>query len=203
MLDRARRPGREEAEVAAGGRGFPLERLEALRADASVPPSPGSCSDLRDVLVVASGSRNGSSLFADLLRQVPGLVHLPTEMTPFWHLAGLTRQEGQGDSDALDARALTPGKRALLHRELSLQCGRPAARVEPEALALELACRLSLQWTGLSLSLGPVREALDRTLEELGWRDGFFGDVGAFYPVFLARLGIQCFPQSRSLGTLW
>ena len=44
---------------------------------------------------------------------------------------------------------------------------------------------------------------LGTLLSGLGLGLGELGLQGVHSRVFLARFGIQCFPQSRSLGTLW
>ena len=51
-------------------------RFDALRP-ARRPSVENALGEIRDVVVVVSGSRGGSTLFAEILRRCDALLHLP------------------------------------------------------------------------------------------------------------------------------
>src|SRR3954463_2371953 len=68
-----------------------------------------------DVVVVAASSRGGSTLFGELLRRTPGLLHLRAETNPLFALAGLGGTASE--------------KRDVVAAELAAEIGRPATGV--------------------------------------------------------------------------
>ena len=81
---------------------------------------------VRDVVVVASSSRGGSSLLGALLRRVDGLLHLPSEMNPHVVLA-----------------TLEPGRELeVLAAEVAADIGVPGDVLDP----LDVEWRLAAQW---------------------------------------------------------
>lgn len=128
-----------------------LERRLAALADRRGPRVPDFRNAVQDVVFVASSSRGGSSVFAELLRHSRSLVHLQAEVNPFLLLAGLGPGREGRDSDALPVGASFDG--AVLDRELALDAGQPASG--PVGLvhwAGDLAWRLQAQWPGLEVS---------------------------------------------------
>ncbi len=124
-------------------------RLAALRALRS-PPLPDLCGRVRDVVVVASSSRGGSSVFTEMLRHAPSLCHFRAEVNPFFGLAGLAHPES-GPDDALAPGA--PGDLGLLDAELALDAGgwAPLEVRGARAYGLDLAWRLTAQWPTLPI----------------------------------------------------
>lgn len=124
-----------------------VDRARDLRA--MRPPAPGaSLASVRDLVVVVSSSRGGSSLFGELLRRTTGLLHLRAEINPLYTLAGLH----SGTE-----------RRAVLEAELLRDIGRPLGPgplddVERPRLAADLAWRLVVQWPEV---------AAQRTTDEL------------------------------------
>lgn len=155
---------------------------------------------VREVVVVASSSRGGSSIFTEILRHSPELVHLKGEITPFLNLAGLGAGESGYDSDRLEAEVTGVDNRiklAILERELARDLGvnRPVDLREPEALARfrgDLLWRLTCQWPEIVIEAEFLTAALNLTLAELqrlhGWRPGSFADPQLFQILLLARL---------------
>lgn len=171
-------------------------RLARLRAEPSCARGPARLRErVGRVVVVASSSRGGSSIFAELLRRAPGLLHLRAELNPFLTLAGLGWPESGRASDALDAD-VPPELLDAVGAELSLEAGNPTDALldaaAEDAFAVELAVRLTLQWPALDVSLDRVRAALADTLAALrrdhGWAPGTFPDAALFHAAFLARL---------------
>src|ERR671933_617493 len=67
-------------------------------------PAPADALDrVRELVVVVSSSRGGSTLFGALLRRCPGLLHLRAEINPFFALAGLDDGAGDGRTEVLAA----------------------------------------------------------------------------------------------------
>jgi hypothetical protein len=160
------------------------ERYLALRSGL---PAPDVCAHVREVVILASSSRGGSSIFAEVLRRVPGLVHLRAEMNPPLRLFGCAGVE----SDAVPADHPVP---AGLSSALGADCGRPTASIPASAVpafAAEIAARLVLQWPELPVTLSPVLADVEATLAELrasGWPPERFVDPGAFYAALFRRL---------------
>jgi hypothetical protein len=122
-----------------------LEQARALRA----PGVDGVTSAVREVVVVVSSSRGGSSMLADLLRSSPGLLHLTAEIGPFLRLAGLGFPDSGTDSDVLGPEHVPEvgtAARACLDDELGREVGQPSARLDVEALAADVAWRTTIQW---------------------------------------------------------
>lgn len=167
-------------------------RLTRLRADPGWSQGPDDlCQRVRQVVVIGSSSRGGSSIFAEILRRTPQLLHLRAEINPFFVLHERA-WPFRGDSDALTpADADCPG----LSLELAHDCGTAADELPPDAVdtfAIDLAARLTLQWPDIEIAPGPVRVATTETLEALrrdhGWAPGAFPDTQLFHAHFLARI---------------
>jgi hypothetical protein len=114
------------------------DRMDELR-----PRRPGpagaTLDDVRQVVVVVSSSRGGSSLFGELLRRVPGLLHLRAEVNPFFALAGLSSG---------------PRRRPVLEAELLADIGEPAGSGPSEVderFVLDVTWRLLAQWPTLAV----------------------------------------------------
>ena len=63
---------------------------------------------IREVVVVASSSRGGSSMLMELLRHSEHLLHLQAELNPFLVLAELGWPHSGSDSDRLEPSDLKP-----------------------------------------------------------------------------------------------
>ncbi len=159
------------------------ERLQVLR-EARGPLSPGFCERIGQVVVVASSSRGGSSMFMELLRSSPHLLQLHGEINPLLEMAGLAHPLSGTGSDALGAEHCTPAVRKLLDAEFAWEAALPVTwPMETRRLALDLAWRLSIQWPKEVFSLDRVQEWTDAALAELEPPM----DRQAFHLAFLAR----------------
>lgn len=154
-------------------------RVATLRAEAGPAPDATRLAGLRDVVLVGSSSRGGSSIVAELLRRSPRLLHLRAEVNPFFALADLAFPTS-GRSDALGAAdARGPAADALLG-ELSLDVGvADDGPVDLDRFAGDLAVRLALQWPAEPIALGPVRRALDEARAQAA------PDTAPFFALFL------------------
>ena len=56
------------------------------------------------LVLIASSSRGGSSVFSEYLRRSRSLIHLQGEINPFLVRAGLSYHDTDTGSDALEAR---------------------------------------------------------------------------------------------------
>jgi len=151
-----------------------LSGLDAARGDASLHASPSIvssfCAEVRDVVLLSSSSRGGSSMFAELLRGCPGTLHFRGEINAFLHQAGLAWPRNGASSDSLDA-SHAAGASALLDLPLALDVGAPMGHwlapvgpVSPERFAGALAWRLAAQWPGLNPTIAEVRRWVDEAL---------------------------------------
>lgn len=161
---------------------------------------PGLSRHVRDVVVLASSSRGGSSMLAEILRSVRGLLHFRAEINPFLWLNGLAYPLSGTGSDRLELRPAEHGTRLIdLDRDLGWDCGRPSRSLtspeEVDCFAHDLSCRLTLQWPLRTFHWRRVRrwlgDALRRLQSKHGWSPGAFGDTQLFHAVFLCRARVD------------
>ncbi len=174
-----------------------LAHLESIR-----PPGPsGFLDEIREVILVASSSRGGSTVFMELLRLAPTLLHFQAEINPFLVLAGLGWPGSGSGSDRLTAdhaeenRARLDG---LLAPDLggaeiapvaSAPAGSPLDDVERERFARHLCWRLHVQWPLERFAVADVRRWLDAALEPVTCRPGWgVSERQRFHLRFLARV---------------
>lgn len=157
---------------------------------------PDFCRQVREVVVIASSSRGGSSIFAELLRQSPELLHFQGEINPFLTVAGLNYPESGEDSDYLAANP-PPEKLALLEQALALDVGVGGplslrGQQARERFAEQLRWRLALQWPEVEFAAKFLATTVNRTLTTLheahGWPAGAFPDPPLFHILFLQGL---------------
>ncbi|MBA2637355.1 MAG: sulfotransferase [Solirubrobacterales bacterium] len=125
--------------------------LRARRAERARPVDLGA---VRELIVVVTSSRGGSSLLGELLRRHAGLLHFPAELNPYVAIAQLDRERD---------------RRQVLADELALAIGQPEAHPGP-GYADEVAWRLLAQWPDLELG-DAARFVGDRT-DGLGAQPG-------------------------------
>ncbi len=121
------------------------ERFADLRRRRGALAAPPDLSLVRDVVVVVSSSRGGSSHLATLLRRCPGLVTLPAEVNPLVVVAQLGGRSERG---------------AVLAEELALQLGAPTERPDPAMVALDAEWRLATQWPAMATDHADVADAV-------------------------------------------
>ena len=140
------------------------ERLSHLRNDIPVV----DLDQVRDVVLIASSSRGGSSMFTEMLRHSTGLLHLQAELNPFLVLAGLGWPHSGMNSDRLNEENLGPAAREILAAELGRELGRRSVGpIDRTRLARDLCWRLTVQWPGIDCSLSKIRGWVDEVLHEL------------------------------------
>lgn len=147
------------------------ERLAALRSPFAAS-GIDRCLAVKDLVVVCSSSRGGSSMFSELLRRSPDLLTFSAEINPHVVIAGL-------GSNAADLD--------VLRAELGNDLGQPARRVVAADLARHTAWRLTMQWPAEVIDPGRVAEWVHGVLEVLGARTVPF-DRAAFVLELLARV---------------
>ncbi len=163
-------------------------RVRALQALRPVRPVDVRA-HARDVVLLGSSSRGGSTVVAEMLRQVPGTLHLRAELNPFLALDGRVHPSSGTGSDALPA--VPPDTLAALGSDLAWEVGSPAEGFADDAevwqFALDLACRLSLQWPLASFGADEVHDAVRVALGVLGGNRPF-EDPARFQALFLHAL---------------
>jgi hypothetical protein len=170
-----------------------MERLVALRR-AQPAPLHGLLNKVRQVVVLASSSRGGSSVMAEILRNSRHLLHFRAEVNPFLLLSGHCAPESGHNSDLLHAADIVD--RATLEHLLAHDLGRHAGTLpDAEAVAAfaqELHWRLSLQWPLEHFDAGWVHRQVALTLADLerhhGWAQGTFPEAARFHSLFLCRV---------------
>ena len=140
-------------------------RLERLRE--GVPAL--SLDKIRDVVVVASSSRGGSSMFMEMLRHSSGMLHLQAEINPFLVLAERTWPHSGADSDYLDESHLDAQTRDIIEEELGRELGsRQLGEIDRERLARDLCWRLTVQWPRIDFDLTAIQTWVDEVLNVQG-----------------------------------
>lgn len=160
-------------------------RITALRV--GEPPAPDVSLAASNVVILGSSSRGGSSIFAEILRRSPRLLHFRGETNPMFRLCGL-----HGESDALEHEPVPEG----LGRALGWECGQPTRQLEGDAaiwrFAIDLTVRLTLQWPSLGFGVERVHQAVREVLvalrQEEGWPEGVFVEAQAFHARLLGVL---------------
>lgn len=152
------------------------------------------CEQIKEVIVIASSSRGGSSFFAEVMRQNPQLLHFSAEINPFFVLNGLSYPYSGTQSDALDESHLS--QVTTLDRYFAWDIGNIATRFEDDQaqyqFALDIYGRLLLQWPHLHFEVEPIVQGVMQTLHELqtqhGWSVYDFTDPQLFHVLFFSRL---------------
>ena len=154
------------------------ERLAALRA-VSEDDAVARCEVVRDLVVVCSSSRGGSSLFGELLRRSPDLLTFSAEVNP--HFAIPTLAHRRGCASVLDpAEALAGDGLRVLQAELGVDLGSPADHPDATALAAHTAWRLTMQWPAEAID---PRQVEDWTHAALAQQAGTFDRVRFLFDV--------------------
>jgi hypothetical protein len=169
------------------------ERLAALRAHRGAAAAD-LVDDVRDLVVVCSSSRGGSSLFGELLRASPDLLTFSAEINPHVTIPVL----GMGPdliADPSPVCAAGPG-RDVLAAELALDLGRQQQALTWDGvddLADHTAWRLTMQWPDQDIDPLAVHSwvvtALRALESEGAWSSGGALPREAF---FLALLPMVC-----------
>lgn len=155
---------------------------------------------VRELVVIASSSRGGSSIFTEILRHSPQLVHCTGEINPFLTLAGLSYPASDSGSDSLGALDVGPhnqAKLAALAREMAADAGvNTPVDLTDDSLRQrfidDLAWRLTVQWPEVAVASEVLGAAVEQTFAELcqhhGWPAGAFVDPAPFHLLLIGRL---------------
>jgi hypothetical protein len=150
---------------------------------------------VRDVVVVASSSRSGSSLFAEWLRRSDaGLLHLRGEPNPLLRSVGLmTGDSGHdGPSDVLTSDDVPADGR--LDELLARDVGRPAPVTTPldeVELAADWYRRLGMEWPGERFDPDEVAVWVRSTLRDVAYVPGEALDIDSFALRFIERVAAR------------
>ena len=143
-----------EPEVAA--------RLAVLRQQGS-DPSGSTCLAVRDLVVVCSSSRGGSSLFGEILRRSEDLLTFSAEINP--HVTIPTLGSAGGCDVVADPAPFATGAGLdVLRAEFANDLGRPADTVVLDEFARHVAWRLTMQWPAEPIDPAAVAGWVDDVL---------------------------------------
>ena len=153
---------------------------------------------VRQVILVATSSRSGSSLFAELLSRSSKFLHFPGEINPFLRLAGLS-WPNTGTSDLLLPEMCGSEALNVLQDYFALEVGAPAAPHSCGAtendFAESLYRRLCLQWPLESFTLEEVCAAHASAafaLEDMrGRKCDWNEDLQLFHALFLKNVRVN------------
>ncbi|MFA9446603.1 sulfotransferase [Egicoccus sp. AB-alg6-2] len=130
-------------------------RLAALRERRAGRTDPQLCDRVRDLVVVCSSSRSGSSLLGALLRRSPDLLSTSAEINPHFLIPALDLGPDVAPDLVADPSPVVAhgAGREVTRTELALDLGQPvdlgdAARLDVEAFADHVTWRLTMQWPG-------------------------------------------------------
>lgn len=121
------------------------------------PNNPGrdlNSEEISKVVLIMAGSRSGSSLLFELLRNSEQLLSLSGEHTPYYKIRGYSFPFESFRSDSIDLTQLGVDQNPLaLARDLisDLRVGAEGENFDFEEYAHSLIVRLSMQWTQLFL----------------------------------------------------
>jgi hypothetical protein len=170
------------------------QRLRQLWRRLGLAGRPFPREQVRDVVLLLSSSRGGSSFLTSMLRRSRWLLHLRAEINPMLRLTGRGHPRNGTGSDALDAGHL--GEPSDLDPFLWWEVGRRVDRLPAGAprhrFAGDLYGRLTMQWP--EVELDPERldrwtgETLDELVREHGWQPGGFPDARLFLAHLLSRV---------------
>jgi hypothetical protein len=171
---------------------FP-KRLSQLR-ELRIPGVSDLTSRVRDLVLVASSSRGGSSMLAEMFRYSPDMVHFQAELNPVLRLAKLNFPVS-GDSDHLNAdnlNYLSPVLRGELEADIAQDAGSMTNTVDDFEFVLAATWRLLIQWPSLDFDIPDLLEIGSRTLRHirlsLGWEPGRIVDASIFLIALLEDL---------------
>lgn len=145
------------------------DRLATLRHRRS-PDAEARCLAVRDLVVVCSSSRGGSSLFGELLRGHPGLLGFSAELNPHVTIPTLGHDGGCDlVADPSPVAGSADGLPVLRH-ELGGDLGRADPTVltdDVAGFADHVAWRLTMQWPAEPIDPDAVADDVDRTLADI------------------------------------
>ncbi len=148
---------------------------------------------LRDVVLLLSSSRGGSSITAEFFRQRNDLLHLRAEINPFLYISRLTYPNSTTGSDRLLEEHVDDSM--VLWKYLRQEIGTYERGVMTQnkwkRFSKDLWFRLGLQWPNLSFELPFIIETVERTVgwlrKHFHWQERF-DDVVTFHCIFLQHL---------------
>lgn len=161
---------------------------------------PDLCRRVREIVIIASSSRGGSSIFAEILRTSPELLHFKGEINPFLVLAGLSYPENGRSADTLqeqDAGSHNSEKLKYFQQEMAYDIGisrevNLTCSVLRNRFIDDICWRLCAQWPEILFEREFVKTEILNSLEEMftvyGWQNGVLENHQLFHINLLCRL---------------
>lgn len=170
-----------------------LDELGAVRT-----PVDGFRTAVKDLVVIASPFRGGTTLLTELLRGAPDLLHFQAEMQPILRLAGWTYPDNGADSERIPGLV---GDVAFLERELGSDIGNPVDdwnNVDWPRYAQDVLWRWIVQWPMLPLTLAEVEDMLEKALgDQAADGPGRGGDPVRAVSLALLRMLATRYPEAN------
>jgi hypothetical protein len=133
--------------------------------------STPDATEIRNVILVLSASRGGSSLLYEVLTDSTDVLCLAGEHVPFYKLHGFDARHSPDHSDRLgpvDPLAVVELGRTLMSE---VRVGQATNSLREPGFASQLAFRLALQWPQLGLSAENLLRRIDLARHEYGGQD--------------------------------
>lgn len=129
-----------------------------------------SLDDIKNILIVLSSPRSGSSLLFEVLRRVPNLYSLPGETVPYYKLSGLSLD--YFSSENTPDHFLDLGKcRNMISRDIinDLEIASVENNIIEDSLALEqyvddIILRLVIQWPNIHFTHVSLKDIIYKSL---------------------------------------
>jgi hypothetical protein len=134
----------------------------------------------REIVLLVSSSRGGSSMLTEILRRVDGVLSLPGEVNAHVVIA-----------------QLAGGDRDVFREELARDVGRPVCdgEIDPSELTADVCWRLAAQWPRLPIDTERAARAVTQAMESVG-----ADHTVAFTRAVLHRVGTDLHPAAYDIG---
>ena len=164
-------------------------RLAALREQRGGADAADLCDEVRDLVVICTSSRSGSSALTELLRRSPDLLTFSGEVNAHFTIPVL----GRGPELLADPTPVAGEGDGLgiVRAEMALDLGQAAPLDEDVGrLADHTAWRLTMQWPHIDIDPAKVRSLTEGSLTEVASRihDPPGDRTAAFFEALMRRL---------------
>ena len=163
------------------------QRLADLRLVRGGAAAAQLCTQVRDLVVLCTSSRSGSSALSELLRRSPDLLTFSAEVNPHFTIPVL----GRGPQLLADPEPVcaTADGLARVRAELGLDLGQRAPLDEDvNRLADHTAWRLTMQWPSAEIDREMVHQVTRAAIGDLAGRPSSNDARRAFFEALMRRL---------------
>ena len=127
------------------------------------------CDRIKDVLVILSSSRSGSSYLYSLLKQVPGIFGPRGELTPFYKLNGIVKDDRPSERippGGYSGENLQDLKRDIIYDLADTDDLDFSIDIDTDIYALDVALRFIMQWPCTTFDIESLIRIIRRTIHD-------------------------------------